>query len=118
MGSAEEKKVHWPKSAYADLWILIWEEVRRIHQEGSLPEVEHVKAHRSSWRSSHDMVRRVDPHGEAFVWCRKCSGYVRCRLGATLRKRCRLAKEGHEKAWENIENIAQNSLQILLTISW
>ena len=31
----------------ADLWIWIWEEVRRIHQEGVLLEVEHVKAHRS-----------------------------------------------------------------------
>ena len=31
----------------ADLWILIWEEVRRVHEEGSLPEVEHVAADRS-----------------------------------------------------------------------
>ena len=31
----------------ADLWILIWEEVCRFHQEGILLEVEHVKAHRT-----------------------------------------------------------------------
>ena len=31
----------------ADLWVWIWLEVRRIHQEEILLEVEHVKAHRS-----------------------------------------------------------------------
>ena len=36
-----------PKAKDADLWILIWEEVRRIHQEGFLLDVEHVKAHRT-----------------------------------------------------------------------
>ena len=35
------------KEKVVDLWILIWEEVRRIHQEGVRLEVEHVKAHRS-----------------------------------------------------------------------
>ena len=28
------------------------------------------------------MVRRVTPVGEALVWCSKCSGHARCRLGA------------------------------------
>ena len=37
----------------------------------------------------HDMVRRVDLHGQSFVWCRKCSGYARCRLGLELMNRCR-----------------------------
>ena len=32
----------------------------------------------------HDMVRRVDPNGEALLWCRKCSGYAKCRLGPKL----------------------------------
>ena len=36
-----------PKAKDADLWLCIWEEVRRIHQEGALLEVEHVKAHLS-----------------------------------------------------------------------
>ena len=35
-----------PKSKDADLWLLIWE-VHKIHQEGILLEVEHVKAHRT-----------------------------------------------------------------------
>ena len=29
----------------------------------------------------HDMVRRVDGHGEALIWCRQCSGYARRRMG-------------------------------------
>ena len=36
----------------------------------------------------HDMLRRVDPNGEALVWCRKCSGYARCRLEQKLMNRC------------------------------
>ena len=36
-----------PKAKDADLWIFIWEEVRRVHQEGTSLEVEDVKAHRS-----------------------------------------------------------------------
>ena len=36
-----------PIAKGADLWILIWEELHRVHQEGIPVEVEHVKAHRS-----------------------------------------------------------------------
>ena len=44
-----------PKKAKdADLWILIWEEVRRIHQEGTPLEVEKVEAHRSKKEKSED----------------------------------------------------------------
>ena len=42
-----------PKAKDADLWMLIWE-VRRLHPEGTLLEVEHVKAHRSK-KEKHDM---------------------------------------------------------------
>ena len=35
-----------PKAKDADLWMLIWEEMHRVHQEAILVEVEHVKAHR------------------------------------------------------------------------
>ena len=40
----------------------------------------------------HDMVRRVDRHGEALTWCRKCSGYARCRLVPKLINRCKPEK--------------------------
>ena len=42
-----EMKCIGPKAKDADLWILIWEEMRRIHPAGTLLEVEHVTAHRS-----------------------------------------------------------------------
>ena len=29
----------------------------------------------------HDMVRRVDRHGDALIWCRNCSGYARQKNG-------------------------------------
>ena len=35
------------KAKDADLWISIWEEVRRIRPEGMLLEVEHVRTHRT-----------------------------------------------------------------------
>ena len=40
-----ETKCICPKAKDVDLWILFWE-VRRIHQEGTLDEVEYVKAFR------------------------------------------------------------------------
>ena len=53
------------------------------------------------WRKSnlggHDMVRRVDRHGEALIWCRKCSGYARRRMGPTLMNRCKLEKSTRMK---------------------
>ena len=35
------------KAKDADLWILIWEELHRVHQNGTLVDVVHVKANRS-----------------------------------------------------------------------
>ena len=42
-----ELKFIGPKAKDAHLWILIWEEVRGIHEEGISLEVGHVKADRS-----------------------------------------------------------------------
>ena len=42
-----------PKAKDADLWTWIWEEVRSLHQEGILSEVEHVKAYRSKKEKKH-----------------------------------------------------------------
>ena len=39
------------------------------------------------------MVRRVDPNGEATVWCRKSSGYAGCRLAPKLMNRGRQDKK-------------------------
>ena len=36
-----------PRLKDVDLSVLTWEELHRVHQDGILVEVEHVKAHRS-----------------------------------------------------------------------
>ena len=41
-------KCNGPKAKDAGLWILIWEALHRVHQEGTLLEVEHVKSHRTN----------------------------------------------------------------------
>ena len=38
MALERRNAMHWPKAKDADLWIPIWEEVRRIHPEGTLQE--------------------------------------------------------------------------------
>ena len=45
------------------------------------------------WRrrhlGGHDLVRRLDRQGEVSIWCRKCSGYARQRMGPKLVTCCR-----------------------------
>ena len=49
-----------PRAKDADVWIMIWEELHRVHQEGVLVEVEHVKAHRSKKEMQHmSLFRKV-----------------------------------------------------------
>ena len=36
----------------------------------------------------HDLVRRMDRKGEVSIWCRKCSGYARQRMGPKLVNGC------------------------------
>ena len=43
------------------------------------------------------MTRRFDPHGEALVWSRNCSGCARCRLGPTLMNRSDQGGAGDEE---------------------
>ena len=45
------------------------------------------------WRrrhlGGHDLVRRMNRQGEVLIWCRKCSGYVRQRMGPKLMNSCK-----------------------------
>ena len=43
----------------------------------------------TSHLGGHDMVGRVDRHGEALIWCRKCPGCARQRLGRKWMNRCK-----------------------------
>ena len=46
-----EMRCSGPRAKDADLWILILEELHRVHQERILLDVAHVKAHGSKKRS-------------------------------------------------------------------
>ena len=52
------------------------------------------------------MVRRVDRQGEVLIWCRKCSGYERQRMGPKLRncfKPVQVGTQEHGKMLKRIQ---------------
>ena len=51
----------------------------------------------------HDLVRKIDRQGEISIWCRKCSGYARQRMGPKLVNCCRPEQIGHPRVWQNVE---------------
>ena len=55
----EETKCIGPKAKDADFWILVWWEAHRVHQEGVLWKVEHVKAHRFKMEKQHAALRTI-----------------------------------------------------------
>ena len=54
----------------------------------------------TKWKKAHmrghSMVRRLDPNGEVFVCCSKCSGYATNRQGPKLMNRCQSHKNTEE----------------------
>ena len=42
----------------------------------------------------HDLVRRMDRQGEVLIWCRKCSGYARQRMGPKQKNCCKPEQMG------------------------
>ena len=40
------------------------------------------------------MVRKMDRQGEVLIWCRKCSGYARQRMGPKLVNCCKPEQMG------------------------
>ena len=54
----------------------------------------------------HDFVRRMDRQGEVLIWCRKCSGYARQRMGPKLMNCCKPEQVGtkeHRKMLKRIQ---------------
>ena len=52
----------------------------------------------------HDLVRILDRQEDVLIWCRKCSGYARQRMGPKLMKCCKLEPMGTQsRAWQNVE---------------
>ena len=56
--------------------------MRQKYEQGRGGRTAHLGAHR--------LVRRVDPNGDVFIWCRNYSGYARTRLGPIVRESCEL----------------------------
>ena len=54
----------------------------------------------------HDHVRRMDRQGEGSIWCRKCSGHARQRIGPKRVNCCRPEQMG-SKEFGNIIKIIQ-----------
>ena len=51
------------------------------------------------------MVRRMDRQGEVLIWCRKCSGYARQRMGPKLMNRCKPEKVGPKEYGKMLNRI-------------
>ena len=54
----------------------------------------------------HGLVRRVDRQGEAFVWCRKCSGCAQQRMGPQLMNCCKpeqVCTKEHDKMFKRTQ---------------
>ena len=53
----------------------------------------------------HDLVRRVDRQGDVLIWCRKCSGYARQRMGPKLVNCCRPEQMGTKEYGNMLKRI-------------
>ena len=54
----------------------------------------------------HDTVRRMDRQGKVLIWCRKCSGCARQRMGSKLMNCCRpeqVSTKEHGKMLKRIQ---------------
>ena len=60
------------------------------------------------WRrrhlGGHDLVRRMDRQGEVSIWCSKCSGYARQRMGPKLVTCCRPEQMGTKEFGKMMKN--------------
>ena len=57
-------------------------------------------------RRGHDLGRRMDRQGEILIWCRKCSGYARQRMGPKLMNCCKpeqVGTKGHGQMLKRIQ---------------
>ena len=63
----------------------------------------------TKWRrrflGGHDSVGRMHRQGEVLIWCRKCSGYGRQRMGAKLVNCCRPEQMGTKEFGKMMKRI-------------
>ena len=53
----------------------------------------------------HDLVRRVDRQGEVLIWCRKCSGCARQRMGPKWMNCCKPVQVGTNEYGKMLKRI-------------
>ena len=51
------------------------------------------------------MVRSVDRQGEVLIWCRKCSGCARQRMGPKLMEGCKPEQDGTKEHGQMLKRI-------------
>ena len=66
---------------------------------------ENVGKWRKRHLGGHDLVRRVDRQGEFWIWCRKCWGYARQRMGPKLMNYCMPEQVGTKECGKMLKRI-------------
>ena len=56
-------------------------------------------------RGGHDLVRRVDRQGKVLIYCRKCSGFARQRMGPNLMNCCEPEQVGTKEHGKMLKRI-------------
>ena len=51
----------------------------------------------------HDLVRRVDRQGQVLIWCKRCSGYARQKMGPKLMKLLQAGASGHKRVRQDVK---------------
>ena len=64
-----------------------YEDARKMHMTEIL--VKEFGKWRRRHLGGHDLVRTVDRRRKVLIWCRKCSGYARQRMGPKLMNCCK-----------------------------
>ena len=76
---------------------------------GKCTFLKYSSEHLGKWGRRHlggyDLVSIVDRQGEVLIWCRKCSGYVRRRMGAKLLNCCRPEQVGTKEYGKMLNRI-------------
>ena len=72
-------------------------------------EPKYLSKHLGKWAKrylgGHDLVRSVDRQGETLIWCRKCSGHARQRMGPKLLNCCKPEHAGTKKHGKMVKRI-------------
>ena len=78
-------------------------DARRMHRTKIL--VKKLEKWERRHLGGHDLVRRMDRQGEVMIWCRKCSGYARQRMGPKLMNCCKPEPMGIQEYGKMLKGI-------------